>query len=185
MTLDEEAERRSLCEWQPHLKSSSFEVKSPSDRRYNCVGWVAGDNTKIWSPAVAVGGKMLGGYYWPDYAPMLPTVTAVEAVFEHEGYVRTAVGDTAVEAGVHKIAIFGYDSMGLVTHAARQCASGLWTSKMGDCADIEHTLRDIEGGIFGEVRSVMRKDTKVDPSLSDRSPRLIVVERSTSARVRR
>jgi len=81
MALDEEAERRSLCEWQPHLESRSFEVKSPTDRGYNCIAWAAGDDTKIWSPAVAVGGKMLGGYYWPD-VPTLPTVTAAEALFE-------------------------------------------------------------------------------------------------------
>lgn len=179
MALDEEAERRSLYEWQPQLEWRSFEVKSPTDRRYNCVAWAAGDNTKFWSPAVGVGGKLLGGYYWPDYAPMLPTVTAVEAVFEHQGYVRTHVGDTAVEANVQKIAIFGYDSVGLATHAARQCASGLWTSKMGDYADIEHMLHDIEGDIFGEVRCLMRKDSKADPSPSDRSPRLILVERRT------
>lgn len=178
MALDDEAERRALYEWQPHLKSRSFKVKSPTDRRYNCVAWAAGDDTKIWSPAVAVGGRILGGYYWPD-APALPTVTAVEAVFESQGYVRTHVSDTAVEAGVQKVAIFGYDSMGLLTHAARQCTSGLWASKMGDSADIEHTLRDIEGGIFGEVRSLMRKDPKLDPSTSDPSPRLIVVERRT------
>ena len=178
MALDEEAERRALCEWQPHLESCSFEVKSPTDRSYNCIAWVAGDTTKIWSPAVAVGGRMLGGYYWPD-VPKLPTVTAVEAVFERQGYTRTDVGDTAVESGVEKIAIFGYDAMGLLTHAARQCASGRWSSKMGDNADIEHTLRDIEGGIFGEVRSLMRKDPKVDPPPNDWSPGLVVVERRT------
>ena len=176
MALDEEAERRSLCEWQPHLESRSFEVKSPTDRGYNCIAWAAGDDTKIWSPAVAVGGKRLGGYYWPD-APTLPTVTAAEALFERRGYVRTHVGDTSVEPGVEKIAIFGYDSMGLLTHAARQCASGRWSSKMGDNADIEHTLRDIEGGIFGEVRSLMRKDPKVESFPSDPPPHLIVVER--------
>lgn len=177
MAVDEEAERRLLYEWQPHLETRSFEVKSPSDCGYNCIGWAAGDDTKIWSPAVGIGGRLLGGYYWPKCAPMLPTVAAVEAAFECDGYVRTNVGDIDVETGVQKIAIFGYDRMGLVTHAARQCASGRWTSKMGEQADIEHSLRDVEGGIFGEVRSVMRKDPNKQPTPDEQSSSLILVQR--------
>ncbi len=179
MALDEEAERSSLHEWQPFLWSRHLQIRSPTDRRYNCIAWAAGDNTKPWSPAVGVGGKLLGGYYWPDHAPKLPTVTAVEELFEGFGYVKTHLGDTAVEAAVQKIAIFGYDSMNFVTHAARQCVSGLWSSKMGDNADIEHALHDIEGGIFGEVRSLMRKDLNRYPSSHEPAPSLIVVERRT------
>lgn len=177
MTLDQTAERQRLCEWQPHLASVSFEVKSPTCRGYNCVAWAAGDNTKIWSPAVAVGGKLLGGYFWPRDAPKLPTVAAAEAVFEGRGYVRTGIDDTEGEIGVEKIAIFGYDTMGLATHAARQCSSGHWASKMGDYADIEHALHDIVGGIFGEVRSVMRRDLG--------AAELVVVPRRTLVTVER
>jgi hypothetical protein len=177
MALDEAAERRTLCEWQPHLEFVSFEVKSPTDRGYNCIAWAAGDDTKIWSPAVGVGGKLLGGYHWPPGpAAQFPTVAATEAMFEGRGYIRTQVDDVEVEESVEKVAIFGYDSMGLVTHAARQCSSGLWASKMGDNADIEHSLRDVEGGIFGELRSVMRKDPEAAPPPSPR-PVLIVAER--------
>lgn len=179
MPLDEAAERECIHEWMPHLREVAFEVKSPTDRGYNCVAWAAGDDTKIWSPAVGVGGKMLGGYFWPTSVPKLPTVSVTEMVFELEGFVRTHLDDTAPEEGVEKVAIFGNDDMGLVTHAARQSPSGRWCSKMGDCGDVEHDLRDVEGGLFGELRSVMRKDPIADPAPSAATPALIVVERRT------
>lgn len=179
MALDEAAERECIHEWMPHLTTVPFDVKSPTDRGYNCVAWAVGDDTKIWSPAVGVGGKLLGGYFWPEPAPKLPTVNATEMVFELEGFVRTDIGDTAPEPGVEKIAIFGYDEMGLVTHAARQTASDRWSSKMGDCGDVEHELRDIQGGVLGELQSVMRKDPNVEPSSGGPTTSLVVVERRT------
>jgi hypothetical protein len=177
VALDEDAERAGLLEWQPHLKEVTFFVRSPTDLNYNCVAFAANDTTQIWSPAVGVGGKLLGGYYWPPNAPKLPSVAATETAFEGHGFVRTSLDDTEVEVGVEKVAIFGYDAMGLVTHAARQCSSGLWASKMGDKADIEHSLHDIAGGIFGEVRSIMRKDSEAAQEPKGLLRRLMVVTR--------
>lgn len=179
--LDEEAERQRLCEWLPHMESVTFDVLSKTDCGYNCVAWAAGDDTKIWSPAVGVGGKLLGGYYWPKGVPLLPTVAATEAVFAREGFVQTSVEDVELEPGVEKVAIFGEDGMGLVTHAARQRPSGRWASKMGDYADIEHDLRDIEveGPLVGVLRSVMRKNPRPDPAPIAAKPELIVIKRRT------
>lgn len=174
-------EHERLLDWQPQLASANIDIKSPTDRTYNCVAWAAGDDTKYWSPAVGVGGKLLGGYYWPADVEVLPTVTATEKVFEGRGFVRTALTDIALEPGVEKIAIFGQDAMGFVTHAARQVSSGRWASKMGDNADIEHDLHDVEGGIFGEVRSIMRKEAvSTPPSVAQPAvPDLVVPRRRT------
>jgi hypothetical protein len=181
--LNEALERKRLLDWQPQLASANIDIKSPTDRGYNCIAWAVGDDSKIWSPAVAVGGKQLGGYYWPDDVEVLPTVGATEKVFQAHGFVRTQISDFALETGVEKIAIFGYDVMNLVTHAARQVPSGRWASKMGENADVEHDLHDIEGDMFGEVRSIMRKDSaasSVPESSSDEiTAELVVVTRRT------
>ena len=45
-----------------------------------------------------------------------------------------------------------------VTHMARQLASGLWTSKLGELEDIEHeTPAELEGDIYGIVVQYMRR----------------------------
>jgi len=181
MALDEAAERECIHQWMPHLEAVQFDVRSATDRDYNCVAWAAGDDTKIWSPAVGVGGKLLGGYFWPDSVPKLPTVRATEMVFELEGFSTTDISDTASEQGVQKVAIFGYDQIGLVTHAARQAPSGRWCSKMGDCGDIEHELRDIEGGVFGELRTIMRKDPKSESPSTEAPASVVVIERRARA----
>ena len=176
--MNKALERERLLDWQPHLASADIEIKSPTDRRYNCIAWAVGDDTKYWSPAVAVGGKLLGGYYWPDGTAVFPTVGATEKMFAQRGFARTELTDVALEQGVEKIAIFGYDEMNYVTHAARQVPSGRWASKMGDNADIEHELRDIEGQLLGEVRSIMRKDPEASTVEEGNSvPELIVVRR--------
>lgn len=57
--------------------------------------------------------------------------------------------DGESESDLEKIAIYGV--RGIPRHAARQLASGRWTSKMGDIEDIEHTLEAIEGEQYGTV----------------------------------
>jgi hypothetical protein len=66
--------------------------------------------------------------------------------------------DTNPEPGFEKVALF---SDGLYyTHAARQLASGKWTSKLGKAEDIEHdTPDDLAGGVYGDVVQVMRRSS--------------------------
>ncbi len=49
------------------------------------------------------------------------------------------------------------DALGLPTHAARQLASGRWTSKLGKAEDIEHDLHDLEGDLYGIVVLLMKR----------------------------
>jgi hypothetical protein len=46
---------------------------------------------------------------------------------------------------------------GCPTHAARQLASGRWTSKLGKAEDIEHELRDLEGDVYSSVVLVLKR----------------------------
>jgi hypothetical protein len=149
------AETAALIEWQHNLATVSFDVKSPTDRGYNCLAWAAGDNKRIWSAVpLGPGGQQLAPYYWPGGAPRLQTVPATEAAYGTRGYERCADGEH--ELLWEKIAIYS-DDQG-VTHAARQTADGRWASKMGGFADIEHDrLEDIESNLLGKARAFMRR----------------------------
>ncbi len=60
---------------------------------------------------------------------------------------------TALEAGAEKIAIYGREGpngITIPTHAARQLASGEWTSKLGDHEDIKHRDLSDVNGLYGE-----------------------------------
>ena len=58
------------------------------------------------------------------------------------------------------MAIF-VDAVGVPTHAARQLASGLWTSKLGHSEDIEHDLRALEGDTYGMVALLLKRPTSL------------------------
>ncbi len=45
----------------------------------------------------------------------------------------------------------------LPTHVARQLPSGLWTSKLGNAEDLEHTLDGLAGAVFGHVAAVLKR----------------------------
>jgi hypothetical protein len=63
--------------------------------------------------------------------------------------------DGRLESGFEKIALFALE--GLPKHAARQLQSGRWTSKLGRLEDIEHTLDDLTGALYGSVALVMKR----------------------------
>jgi hypothetical protein len=169
--FDQEEEREALLAQQPTLADASYDITSPSTARYNCVAWAAEDNQRNWSPAPGPGGKLLGGFYWPETVEMLPAVSAVEAVFRLLGY--EPCDDGSLEAGIEKIVIYG-DALGMALHAARQMRSGRWTSKMGDLADIEHDKpEEVEGGLYGRVRRYMARQ-KAPAEIETPPPKLLL-----------
>jgi hypothetical protein len=87
-------------------------------------------------------------------------LTSLVMAYETEGFVAlTADGkpvDGTLEEGVEKIAFYadGPEYM----HAARQLASGKWTSKMGKGVRIEHDApEDVAGGRYGQVAKFMQR----------------------------
>ena len=56
-------------------------------------------------------------------------------------------GDGTMQSGFDKIAL--YATWAGPTHAARQLPNGLWTSKLGPDADIEHTLEGLNTPMYG------------------------------------
>jgi hypothetical protein len=132
----------------PNLKAGTFRDTSPPTDRYNCIAWAAGDDDKWWEPAD------LPGYYWPPGMPQHYGVVHAIAVFAELGFVTC--GGAELESEFEKVAIYG-DGVEY-THAARQVASGLWTSKLGLHQDIEHASPEcLVGHEFGQVACIMKK----------------------------
>lgn len=130
----------------PKLRSARYTITSPSDVRYNCIAWAAGDSRKFWWPH--------GFAFWPDTAPRENDLSAFEKAFASLGYERSS--SHAHETGFEKVAIYAKPD-GEPSHAARQLATGYWTSKLGKFVDIEHALEDLEGETYGRVTLVLRR----------------------------
>ena len=119
---------------------TGFVESSPAARRYNCIAWAAGNDSRWWWPDMANIG------YWPPNIPREETVTAFIAAYAIQGYAQCA--DGALEAGFEKIVLYGVRvAFEIVpTHAARQLSDGRWTSKLGNCEDIEHDTPEMLNG---------------------------------------
>jgi hypothetical protein len=105
-----------LVEIFPRLASGSHRVTSPVSKRYNCIAWAAGDDSKWWWP-----GPNPEEEYWPASTPRVESLDAFQAAFELMGFVPCDNGN--LEGGFEKIAIFASQT-GDPTHASLQAAAG-------------------------------------------------------------
>jgi hypothetical protein len=119
---------------------------SDHTQSYNCIAWAFGDSLKRWWPNVR-------GYHWPVDAKGLSDLEAFTALLSTWGW-RTS-SDRVVQFGLKKLALYALN--GQPKHMARQLASGVWTSKLGDNIDIAHQLEELEGPCYGRVLHVFEK----------------------------
>lgn len=131
----------------PGLRDQPYQIKSPKDRGYNCIAFAAGDDRNWWWPDAA------GEDTWPAGVARAETVDAFQDAFAALGYV--ICDDDHLEPSQEKIALFAL--AGVPKHAARQLPSGRWVSKLGPGEDIEHSLHDLTGMVYGAVVLVMRR----------------------------
>jgi hypothetical protein len=131
----------------PNLRLAGYSVTSPSDRVYNCIAWAAGISDDWWWP------DPLGVSTWPDSVAREETIGAFVDAFRSLGYV--ACDNEKLEPGYEKIALYALS--GAPKHAARQLPSGLWTSKIGELEDLEHTLDGLVGTWYGQVVQILKK----------------------------
>jgi hypothetical protein len=131
----------------PDLVRTGYQVTSPPDPVYNCIAHAAGVTDAWWWPDPD------GFDYWPPGIPREQTLAAFIDAFATVGCAPCA--DDTREAGWEKIAIYSTDE-GPV-HAARQLATGKWTSKLGPDDDIEHTLVGLRSNHYGEVVQFLRR----------------------------
>ncbi len=139
-----------LAEWFPKLAAAGYTVTSPPTFMYNCFAWAAGDTEHSWEPE-----RGLTNVYWPASVPREYSLSNYIRVFATIGC--QICDDSDLEAAFEKIALF-IDDEDFPTHAARQLASGAWTSKLGDMEDITHnTLEALEGDVYGTVAQILRR----------------------------
>jgi hypothetical protein len=136
----------------PALGDAGFRVTSPATRDYNCIAWAAGDTARWWWPD----DDPDNAGFWPPGVAAEETLDAFAAAFATIGYALCS-GENR-ESGFEKIAVFA--NAGIPTHAARQLASGRWTSKLGMREDIEHDLHAISGTLYGTVALVLRRPVR-------------------------
>jgi len=137
----------------PHLKESNYKVTSDASPEYNCFSWAADETTRRWEPD-----QMEINYRPPGVVREMTAEAFIEA-YNSLGYSRCAT--TQLEVGFEKILLYTDDD-GTPTHAARQLPNGHWTSKLGDCEDIEHeTPASIEGPIYGSASVCLMRRVKV------------------------
>lgn len=133
----------------PGLVGNVYQVTSPRNKDYNCIAWAAGDSHRGWWPS-----RNNSTEYWPSGLTRARTQQAFVAAFESLGYL--VCDNEEQEAGYEKIALFA--NVDGPTHASRQLPNGLWTSKLGTMEDIEHSLRNLEGTLYGTVVVIMRRN---------------------------
>lgn len=138
---------------------ADFLIKSPQAPDYNCIAWAAEEDIRWWEP------DPMGDYYWPEGVPRKYTLEAYILAFKALGYELCT--NARLEPGFKKIVIY-VRSDRRPTHAARQLSDGSWTSKLGECFDVEHGLimewSDAIVGVYplplssyGKIGVVLRK----------------------------
>jgi hypothetical protein len=142
----------------PKLAADGWRKTSEATSDYNCFAFALPDQSDWYSPLP------LWGYYWPaDVVPRNTTLPTMIELYRHEGnFAPCENGD--FENGFEKIALYVHQA-GTVTHAARQIDSRIWTSKLGNLADIEHGLSSLEDeGIkiddYGKVAQFLKRAFK-------------------------
>lgn len=137
----------------PGLRDARFEVTSPPDPMYNCIGWAVGSTAEWWEPNRPED-------VWPEGAPRQHTIAAVMTALAAAGYERCR--DGKLERDAEKAAIYGIGEQ--FTHVARQLPSGRWTSKLGVQWDIEHELKALASSAnangpvqYGEIVAYMAR----------------------------
>ena len=141
--------RERLQQLFPGLRTTSFDVTSPRDVRYNCIAWAAGDTRRWWWPGETPFS------YWPNGLAREESVTSFVEAFATLGYELATSGEQ--DPAYEKLVIFA-SSDGIPTHMARQLPDGSWTSKLGALEDIAHAeLEGVAGSDYGQAVAFLQR----------------------------
>jgi len=132
----------------------AFKITSRENPDYNCIAWAFGRNDCWMWPDEDADGVSL----WPDPSADPEIQTFVEA-FKKIGF--EVCDDDGYEERTQKIALYCYVGTTECTHAARQLRNGLWTSKLGESNDIQHSSRRTKNS---------RRNTNPPPTSTDYKP---------------
>lgn len=142
----------------PGLKQDGgFRITSPCDFDYNCIAWSLCRNEIIRWPFPKKYDILDGIEYWPDGLPRNEYPDTFLEMYRLSGF--ELCDNINYEPQYVKVVVYT-NADNKVTHAARQLPSGLWTSKLGQMNDIQHsTPYSLEGNIYGKVKYVLKKKT--------------------------
>lgn len=129
---------------------SNFQVTSPEDADYNCIAWAFGRKDCWLWPDEEIDGVSV----WPPHTNGNSDIHTFIEAFRSQGYEPCESDD--YEKGKEKVALYAYPDSEECTHAARQTANGLWTSKLGPSYDICHSSPyTIQGRLYGVVACIL------------------------------
>jgi len=139
--------------------ATSFIIKSHATPNYNCIAWAAEEDDRWWWP------DSFGDCYWPESVPRRRSLESFIEAYKSLNY--DICFDMRLESGFKKIAIY-VDGNNLPTHAARQLADGVWTSKLGQFCDVEHDFIEewVDSNVglyhlrlsdYGRIGAILRK----------------------------
>ncbi len=131
----------------PNAEKEPFLVTSPSSGIYNCIAWALELQHAFLWPGIS------SRYEWSPNLPRKNNLVVFLQFFQEHGF--ESCDDGELEMGFQKIALFAIDKK--TTHAARQLPNGFWTSKIGGWVDVQHTLRAMEGGMYGDVAMFLKR----------------------------
>jgi hypothetical protein len=164
----------------PAVASEGYKPTSDATPDYNCIAWANGlDSITMWPTP-----NDIPGNYWPDGAPLDPSVDSFVQAFQMEGWEDAGV-DQSFWAGYETVAIYAKGSE--VTHMARQLPDGTWTSKLGPNKDIQHftlsALANSKSGesVYGEVVRFLRRKAGDEPISSGQGTSSVAQSASDSA----
>lgn len=123
----------------PLLDRNNHRITSPQTPVYNCIGWAVDGDSKWWWP------DPTDQYYWPEGVKREEDTDAFVHAFSIMGFEICEGGE--MEEGFEKIVLYLKDNR--PTHAAKQLNKQLWSSKLGNEYDIEHTIDALNGDAYG------------------------------------
>jgi hypothetical protein len=122
----------------PNSFLEPLEISSPETGDYNCLAWALNDNSKWYESE--------DDYCWFDKIDRDNKLSTIQKIFEQIGFNLTRNSEYQVD--IERVALFSTDNIDC-SHLARQIGKNVWTSKLGSSYDVNHTLRAIEDGIYG------------------------------------
>lgn len=125
-----------LSHWFPNLETNEkWRVTGEACQSYNCIAWSVG---------------VTGDWLWPG-----DHVDSFDKMYLSYGYVPLSAGESKNNADI----AYWETTDGASTHGCRRVAGDIWESKLGSSLRILHTLKDLEGDVYGYSVKFYRRAT--------------------------
>lgn len=147
----------------------SYDVTSPDDKTYNCIGFAIGFKN-VWVST----GRDIPWFWWPPTVPLNTNPDSLKQTFVYFGFEEC--GDDVCEDGYDKVVL--YEKEGMWKHAARVIGDNLYHSKLGEGHDIHHRGGDVLNKAskpeysYGKPYAYMRRKKEDNHITEDKRPQV-------------